>query len=139
MASTASSSAASRAISGSTMRTPLNMIAGPLVAAGGILLALLGWHLTARGMPEFVLPTPARTLQVLLELSVDKDFLANAAMSSLRLALSIVLAILIGGAIALAGRYIPLSGHAVHRVLMPVLSSFPSVGWAILATVWFAP
>jgi NitT/TauT family transport system permease protein len=34
---------------------------------------------------------------------------------------------------------VPSSAYAVQRRVLPVLNSFPSVGWAILATFWFQP
>lgn len=109
------------------------------IGDGLVLAFLAAWWLTARGLPSFVLPGPVETGQALVALFIDPHFLGDTAISLARIVLSVALAVLFGGVIATVARYVPSSFYAIHRRLMPVLNSFPSVGWAILATFWFVP
>jgi len=112
---------------------------GRLIGDGFIALALLVWWLTARGMPEFVLPTPLRVGTVLLQLSVEQEFLQHIAASTGRILASMALAFATGTALAAIARFLPLWSDVIDRRLIPVLNSFPSVGWAMLALVWLPP
>jgi NitT/TauT family transport system permease protein/sulfonate transport system permease protein len=100
---------------------------------------IAAWWFTARDLPSFVLPSPLDTGRAFLALFIDPRFLGDTLISLSRIVLSVVLAVLFGGLIAGVARYLPSSAYAIHRRLMPVLNSFPSVGWAILATFWFIP
>jgi NitT/TauT family transport system permease protein/sulfonate transport system permease protein len=102
-------------------------------------LFILGWWLSSRGLPSFVLPSPLATARALVMLFVDPAFLGDTLASLLRVVVSVILAVIFGGALAALARYVPASAHAVYRRIMPVLNSFPSIGWAILATFWFQP
>lgn len=114
-------------------------LAAHLIGDGFVVFAVLGWWLTARGMPEFVLPSPARATAVLIDLFVEPEFLRHIAASTGRILAAMALAFLIGTAFAAVARYFPAWSYAVDRRLLPVLNSFPSVGWAMLALVWFPP
>ena len=110
-----------------------------VVGDGLPLLFILVWWLTARRLPSFVLPGPLETGQTLLNLFFDTRFLGDTIISLVRVVVSVGLAVLLGGALAVLARYVPSSSYAVTRRVLPVLNSFPSVGWAILATFWFQP
>lgn len=110
-----------------------------LIADGFVVLALLAWWLTARGMPEFVLPSPVRVIAVLGQLGSERAFFVDVVISAGRILAAMAMAFALGTVLAAIARFIPLWTEAVDRRLLPVLSSFPSVGWAMLALVWFPP
>lgn len=108
--------------------------------ADALVVAVLAvWAVGASRLPEFVLPGPLAVGGRMLELFVDPEFLVHTLASTLRVLLSVALALLIGGALALAARAVPVLRGLIHGVLQPFLSAFPSIGWAILAAIWFAP
>jgi NitT/TauT family transport system permease protein len=110
------------------------------VVADGLVLAFIGaWWFTSRSLPGYILPSPLATLRALVLLFVDPAFLGDTLISLARILLAVALAVVIGGALAALGSYIPSSAYAVHRRVMPVLNSFPSIGWALLAAFWFQP
>ena len=111
---------------------PARLLADGLVGAG-----LLAWWLTSLGLPAFVLPSPWVVGTTLARLFLDPAFLGHTLASAARVVLSVVLATAIGLALALLAERVPALADAVHRRLLPVLNSFPSVGWAILAVIWF--
>lgn len=115
-------------------RTPGAWLADLMVL--GILAA---WFVSARGLPEFVLPGPIPVLERLVRLFVDPDFLSHTLASTLRVVVSVLLALLIGGGLAFLQRGVPALDWVIRGGVQPVLSSFPSIGWAILAAIWFPP
>jgi NitT/TauT family transport system permease protein/sulfonate transport system permease protein len=112
-------------------------LAGRLVGEGLVAAALLGWWLLARGLPDFILPGPLAVGWRLLQLFIDPAFLGHTLASTWRVLLSVAGAVLLGGTLAFAARMAPWADAIVHDRVKPVLSSFPSIGWAILAAIWF--
>jgi NitT/TauT family transport system permease protein/sulfonate transport system permease protein len=72
------------------------------------------------------------------QLTVDPAFLQNALLSVARVAVALIVAMILGTALALLPFYRPAIGHVVHRVIVPFFNSFPSLGWVLLATIWFS-
>ncbi len=103
------------------------------------MLALIGWWAFARHLPEFILPGPLPVARRLAELFVTPDFLRDALTSTWRVLVSIALALIIGGGLAFVAHGVPSLEGVVDRRIKPVLNSFPSIGWAILAAIWFEP
>ncbi|HXE27973.1 MAG TPA: ABC transporter permease subunit [Stellaceae bacterium] len=114
-------------------------VAERVIGEGLPIAFLLLWWLTARSLPSFVLPGPIETGETLLQLFVDPAFMGHTLISLARVVASVILAVILGGALAGLARYVPSTAYAVQRRVLPVLNSFPSVGWAILATFWFQP
>jgi len=115
-------------------RVPL---AERLIGEGVVVLALAVWWLTARSVPDFVLPGPVAVGQRLIELFVDPAFLLHTFASTWRVIVSVALALLIGGGLALVAAWIPPLALVIDQRIKPVLNSFPSIGWAILVAIWF--
>ena len=114
-------------------------LAERLLGEGTVLLALIGWWAFARHLPEFILPGPLPVARRLAELFITPDFLRDALTSTWRVLVSIALALIIGGGLAfLAHGVLSLEG-VVDRRIKPALNSFSSIGWAILAAIWFEP
>jgi NitT/TauT family transport system permease protein/sulfonate transport system permease protein len=59
--------------------------------------------------------------------------------STLRVIGSVILALVIGATLALMARAWPLLDGIISGLIQPFLSAFPSIGWAILAAIWFTP
>lgn len=104
-----------------------------------VLLALAIWAIGATNLPDFVLPGPVAVAKRLTALFTDSDFLVHTFASTLRVILSVLLALLIGAGLALLARAVPALDGIVSGVIQPFLNAFPSIGWAILAAIWFSP
>ena len=104
-----------------------------------VAIALLAWWASARHLPEFILPGPLAVASRLLTLFATESFLQDAFTSTWRVLVSIALALLIGGGLAFIAHGVPALERVVDRRIKPVLNSFPSIGWAILAAIWFEP
>ena len=113
--------------------------AGRAIGEGVVLIALLGWWAMARGLPEFILPGPLPVAHRLVEMFTTPEFLWHVATSAWRVLISIAAAMLIGGGLAFLAHGVPWLEGVVHERIKPVLNSFPSIGWAILAAIWFEP
>lgn len=104
-----------------------------------VILALAAWAIGASNLPEFVLPGPVAVGKRLLALFIDADFLVHTLASTLRVMLSVLIALLIGAGLALVARTVAALDGIVSGVIQPFLNAFPSIGWAILAAIWFTP
>ena len=109
-----------------------------LVADGAVVLALLAWLAAARsGVPETIAPDPARVLPLALELLVDPRLAPHTYASLGRVLLAAAVAVTLGTALMLAARFVYLTRILIAGRVLPLLGAFPTVGWAILAVVWF--
>ena len=115
------------------------MVAERAIGEGVVVLALLAWWLLARNLPEFILPGPLPVARRLVELFVMPEFLWHVFTSTWRVLVSIAAALLIGGGLAFLAHGVPALEAVVDERIKPVLNSFPSIGWAILAAIWFEP
>jgi NitT/TauT family transport system permease protein len=115
------------------------VFAGRFLGETVVAIALLAWWASARHLPEFILPGPLAVAGRLLTLFATESFLKDALTSTWRVLFSIALALLIGGGLAFVAHGVPSLERVVDRRIKPVLNSFPSIGWAILAAIWFEP
>lgn len=118
------------------MSTRNQRVMAHLLAEGSIVVALLAWAALARTMPSFILPGPVEVFGVLIRLFVDPAFLGHTLTSLARVVASVLLAMTIGGLLAVLARAVPALRWLVLRRIQPFLTAFPSVGWAILAVSW---
>jgi NitT/TauT family transport system permease protein/sulfonate transport system permease protein len=102
-----------------------------------ILMAIFVWWVLSLGLPEFVLPSPLAVGRATLAMFVEPDQLIHVGASFLRVVISVVLAVIIGTALAMLPWRWPVLRLVVNDGIRPVLNAFPSVGWAILAVIWF--
>jgi NitT/TauT family transport system permease protein/sulfonate transport system permease protein len=107
------------------------------LAEGLVVAALAGWWLMSRDLPAYVLPDPWMVAKTLWRLFFDMELAPHTLATTLRVASSVVIAVAIGGALALVPLYVPVLDHVIHGRIQPMLNSVPSVGWAILAVIWF--
>ena len=110
-----------------------------LFGEGLVVLAITGWWLAARGMPDFILPGPLAVAERVLDFFFLSGIVDDSLISTVRVAFSVVLAVTLGGALAFVPRLWPVGEAIIHERIKPFLNSFPSVGWAILASIWFGP
>jgi NitT/TauT family transport system permease protein len=108
-------------------------------ANAAVAAALCVWAYGAGSLPEFVLPGPVAVGRRLVALFTEPTFLAHTLASVTRVLLSVSLALAIGGGLALLNRAVPAVDWVVRGMVLPFFSSFPSIGWAILAAIWFQP
>jgi NitT/TauT family transport system permease protein/sulfonate transport system permease protein len=107
------------------------------IADGLVVAAVLGWWLLSLHLPDFVMPSPWRVMKTLAGLFLTPSLLADTAASAARVVISVALSTVIGGALALVPYRWPVADVIVRDRITPFLNSFPSVGWAILAMIWF--
>src|SRR5690242_6724226 len=121
-------------------RTSLRSVAAErLIGEGVVVLALLAWWAASRGLPEFIMPGPLPVAAQLVALFATPEFLWNLFASTWRVLVSIAAALAIGGGLAFLAHGVRWLDGVVDERIKPVLNSFPSIGWAILAAIWFEP
>jgi len=108
-----------------------------VLAEGFVVGGVLLWWALSYGLPDFVMPSPWLVLKTLGRLFYDPAFLGHTVVSTVRVAAAVFLALVIGGGLALLPRAFPALDVIVHGRIKPFLNSFPSLGWAILAVIWF--
>jgi NitT/TauT family transport system permease protein/sulfonate transport system permease protein len=54
-----------------------SVIADHMIGEGLVVLALLAWWMSARGLPEFILPGPVGVVRRLIELFLMPEFLCT--------------------------------------------------------------
>jgi NitT/TauT family transport system permease protein len=108
-----------------------------LFADGALILAVLMWWLASRHLPDFVLPSPWATAKALGRFLVEPDLMLAAAATTVRVVFSVVAAIMIGIGLAMLPYYLPSTRDIVRARILPLLNAMPSLGWALLAVIWF--
>ncbi len=112
-------------------------IVAHLLADGLVVAAVLGWWAASKALPANILPTPAAVAEQVWLLFTDATYLGHTATSVVRVLLSVTLALVIGGLLAFWPLGSPWARAIVHERIQPFFNSFPSIGWAILAVIWF--
>jgi NitT/TauT family transport system permease protein len=108
-----------------------------ILAEGGVVAALLLWTITAQKLPHFILPTPWDVAQAIAQLFIKPSFAIHILASTLRVVSSVFISMTVGLGLALLAYGVPPLEWIVTRRIQPFLNSFPSMGWAILAAIWF--
>lgn len=112
----------------------------PMWLADALVIGVVAlWAFSTRTLPDYVLPGPWPVAKRLVELFTDWNFLYHTLASTLRVFASVSIALVIGGGLALLHRALPVLDWVMRGGIQPFLSSFPSIGWAILAAIWFPP
>jgi NitT/TauT family transport system permease protein/sulfonate transport system permease protein len=108
------------------------------LVADALVIVVVGlWWLASLGVPAFILPGPWPVAKTLFSLFTTPSLLADTAASAARVVGAVAIATLLGALLAFLPWRWPLFDGIVHERIKPFLNSFPSVGWAILAMVWF--
>ncbi|MFG2961527.1 ABC transporter permease [Streptomyces sp. NPDC048291] len=108
-----------------------------LITNGVPVLVLLAWWIASRYQPEYIVPSPVAVLARTWDLVAgDSDYYRNTYISFVRVGASVLIALVIGTALAVTARYVQLlQGLLVDR-LLPFVNAFPSIGWAIVGMYW---
>ena len=110
-----------------------------LSAEGLVVLAVAIWWLLSLELPEIIIPKPTAVAQQIWVFISDITYTSHVAASTVRVILGVIIAVVLGSLLALIPHWIPIMDVIVHERIKPFLNSFPSVGWAILAIIWFGP
>ncbi len=102
-----------------------------------IVIIILAWWAYSSNVPEYIFPAPLTVGKTLLSLVVDPAMLMHTVTSMVRVIISVIAATALGAALALLAYYVPVTQEIVHGRIKPFLLSFPSIGWALLAIIWF--
>jgi NitT/TauT family transport system permease protein/sulfonate transport system permease protein len=108
-----------------------------LCADGLVVLALLGWWAMSQHLPPSLFPNITAVFNAMVQLLSRPEFAVHTATSIGRIFLSVFLALAIGGGLALLPRYVPVLQEFIHERVKPLLNSFPSLGWALIGSIWF--
>lgn len=117
-------------------RPPITL-AGRVLGEGLVIVAVLGWWLLSLGMPDYIIPGPWQVAEGIYSLFFDPDKAEHTLISTVRVLGAVVISTVLGSLLALLPRWIDWADRIVHQRIQPFLNSFPSVGWAILAIIWF--
>jgi NitT/TauT family transport system permease protein/sulfonate transport system permease protein len=99
--------------------------------------AVFGWWAISQTISDLVMPGPIEVGKTLLELFIDPIFLDDILISTIRVIGSVIISVALGMILALLPKNYPISEIIIQERVKPFLNSFPSVGWAILAVIWF--
>lgn len=102
-----------------------------------LVVVILAWWAYSSKVPEYIFPGPLTVGRTLLSLVIEPAMLMHTVASMVRVVISVISATALGGALALLAYYMPVTQEIVHGRIKPFLLSFPSIGWALLAIVWF--
>ena len=112
-------------------------IAERIIGDFGVVAAIALWWLWSASVPEYVLPGPVAVASRMLASLADLNFLGNALLSITRIFVSLAIAMIIGTALAILPFYRSASSSVIDKAIAPFFNSFPSLGWVMLATIWF--
>jgi NitT/TauT family transport system permease protein len=104
---------------------------------GFLVVGLIAWWAYAHTVPNYIFPSPADVGRTLLEFVSSFSMLVHVFATLIRVIVAVLIATVLGGALALVAYYMPITHEIVHARIKPLLLSFPSIGWALIALVWF--
>lgn len=115
---------------------PSGRLGAVLLRCALALLLLGGWWLGSLATPVYVLPSPQRVFERIVQLSQTGDLPLNLLTTFLRVLAGFALAVLIG----VPGGLLLGSNRAVGNFfepIIPVMNTVSSAIWAIFAVIWF--
>ncbi len=115
----------------------MRRLASHAAAEGLVVAAVLLWWLVAQRMPAMVLPSPEAVLRRTIALFTEPALRFHWMTTLLRVAGSVAISLVVGFALALLAHRWRWAEAIVQRRLLVVLNALPSIGWAILAVIWF--
>jgi len=100
-------------------------------------LVIALWAAAALRLPPYMFPDPLTVLEKAAEFFVNYKLFAHVVASVTHVLVSLALGFVLGGALALMAQYVPVTRAMVNGRITPFLNSFSSVGWTLLAILWF--
>jgi NitT/TauT family transport system permease protein len=101
-----------------------------------VLIALGAWALASLRLPGYLLPSPSTVLHQTIDSITTRKLAIHIAASVFHVAAALILGFLVGTAIAVTGHYLKVTELLIGRIAS-FLNSFSSIGWALLAILWF--
>jgi NitT/TauT family transport system permease protein/sulfonate transport system permease protein len=115
----------------------LSLTAKRKLYANLFVLAMLGaWALASLRLPGYVLPTPWTVLRQTIDFVTTGKLAVQIFASIFHVAAALMIGFLAGTAIAVTGYYLKVTQVLIGRIAA-FLNSFSSIGWALLAILWF--
>lgn len=100
-------------------------------------VVVVGWLIAAHFVPPYLFPGPILVGKALRNLLTDRGMLQDVFASAWHVCAAVVASFVLGSGLALLSREVPSLDELVMRRILPFVNSFPGVGWAILALMWF--
>lgn len=108
------------------------------IAVAVFIVAVIAlWQIYSLFMPPVQIPSPVDVARAFFSMWSQAGFITYAGYTVLHVVISVILAFSLGLAIAILAYFFPVLSDAVYGRLAPFLNSFPGIGWALLALVWF--
>jgi NitT/TauT family transport system permease protein len=105
-----------------------------VLLVGGVLAA---WFLASYWTPSYALPGPLSVLNAAADFFVSARKFGHLVASIENVFLSIALSFVLGSLLAFLAHYAEWSAPTIYSRLGPFLGAFPSIGWTLLAVIWF--
>lgn len=103
-----------------------------------VLIAIVsGWYLGSLHAPAYLFPSPLRVFDEAVLLFTHAGLRMHVATTLLHIFLSIALAIGSAFLLVFVARSVPLIGPFIETRLVPLINAVPSIGWTLLAVIWF--
>lgn len=121
-----------------TPRAVLYRVSSAVITDGLVVALLIAWYFGAKHVQPYLLPSPRLVGSKVLDLlGRDPTLASNTLVSAERVVVSVVLGLVLGSALVIVARYVPLlRGFIVYR-FMPFMNAMPALGWAIIGLFWF--
>lgn len=100
-------------------------------------LALAAWVLASSQMPAYMFPDPLTVLARAVEFFTHANLFAHLVATVAHVLVSLILAFLLGLILALLAHDVPATRRMIHGRITPFLNSFSSIGWTLIAILWF--
>lgn len=95
------------------------------------------WSVAAAYLPPYLLPSPLRIADSATAFFSSLQRLAHLQATLLHIGAAIVISFGAGGLLAFIAHYQKWSAAVIHMRLSPFLNAFSSIGWTLLAVIWF--
>jgi NitT/TauT family transport system permease protein len=100
-------------------------------------IMLASWIIGSARLPSYILPAPQDVLAAAIDFFTSSRSLGHLGSTLAVIGTAIMLSFVGGSLLALAAYYLPWSAPLIHHRIGPFLNSFPSIGWTLLAVIWF--
>jgi NitT/TauT family transport system permease protein/sulfonate transport system permease protein len=95
------------------------------------------WFAASAVSPPYLVPKPAVVAHDIALFFSDANYISQLFASIVHVVVSMVLGFAVAGALALLAFYLPPLRMLISERIYPFLNSFTSIGWTVLAVVWF--
>ncbi len=108
--------------------------------AQGFTVAMVAvWAVAGMLLPPYLVAGPWAVMLRIGRFFTDRNDALHLAASFWHVLGSVGIAFVVGGAMALASHYVPITRLMIQHRWYPFLNSFSGIGWAVLAVLWFGP